>query len=424
VESDQPPHRSRRLLQLPPDFEYLPSKRRRVIRSGMHTSIFQTCDSTRMSTEPSLQNSGSPSTPIPTIVNGTPSTPPTSMVLVPEAPIITMARPIVNVEATTSNPFGSLGHSSGYNVQSIPMASSPFSYDIPNFTSQFLNSIPVASPNASIGLGGSTPPYTPFSFGGSQIHQMNPNMGGIPTFNPRSNPSTYGWNNQSGGQASAQVSSYNPTSSVQILTNTFGMTNPPFSFIFQSRGGQFHALGNPQPRSNLAGGNFYNPQQKIPAGMMPNLPFMNYPGGGPYNAGQGHGVYQNPRWPTIPQAQSFLGDWGQMSQPRLPFLATLNLPDLSKLMNEHVIHDPTWPPIPTKLPSDISKFKGKNGEDLDDHITTFHLCFSSNSLNDDSIHLRLFQHIVIGVAVKWYIELPRGAYGTFSQLVLVFLSQF
>jgi hypothetical protein len=122
------------------------------------------------------------------------------MVVVPEAPIITMARPIVNSHATASNPFGSLGHSPGYNVQSIPMASSPFSYGMPNFTSQFSNSIPAGVPNASIGLGGSTPPYTPFSFGGSQIPQMTPNMGGMPAFNPGSNPPTSGWNNQPGGQ--------------------------------------------------------------------------------------------------------------------------------------------------------------------------------------------------------------------------------
>jgi hypothetical protein len=92
VESDQRPRRSRRLLQLPPDFESFPSKRRRVIRRGTHTSIVQTCDSTRMSTESNLQNTGSPSTPTPTIVNGTPSTPATTMVVVSEAPIITMAR--------------------------------------------------------------------------------------------------------------------------------------------------------------------------------------------------------------------------------------------------------------------------------------------------------------------------------------------
>ena len=156
-----------------------------------------------------------------------------------------MARPIVNSHATTSNPFGSLGHSSGYNVQSIPMDSSPFSYGMPNFTSQFSNSIWAAGPNASIGLRGITPLYTPFSFGGSQIPQMTPYMGGMPSFKLGSNPPTFGWNNQPNGQASAQVPSYNPTSLAQILTNTFGMRNPPLSFHFQPGGGQFHTMGNP-----------------------------------------------------------------------------------------------------------------------------------------------------------------------------------
>jgi hypothetical protein len=105
-------------------------------------------------------------------------------------------------------------------------------------------------------------------------------------------------------------------------------------------------------------------------------------------------------------------------------MAMLNMPYLSKLINEPVSHDPTWPPVPTKLPSDILKFEGKNGEDHGDHVTTFHLWCSLNSLNDDFIRLRLFQCTLIGVAAKWYIELPRGAYGTFSHLVLVFLNHF
>jgi hypothetical protein len=113
-----------------------------------------------------------------------------------------------------------------------------------------------------------------------------------------------------------------------------------------------------------------------------------------------------------------------MSQPRLPFLATLNLSDLAKLMNDPMSHDPTWPPVPTKLPSDIPKFEGKNGEDPGDHVTTFHLWCSSNSLNDDSIRLRLFQCTFIRVTRKWYTELPMGAYGTFNQLVMVFLNHF
>jgi hypothetical protein len=101
----------------------------------------------------SLQNSGSPSIPARTIVNDTPSTLATTMVVVPKEPIITVSRPIVNAQPISMNPFWSLGHSPDYNVQSIPMDSSPFSYGMPNFTLQFSNSIPAASPNASIGLG-------------------------------------------------------------------------------------------------------------------------------------------------------------------------------------------------------------------------------------------------------------------------------
>jgi hypothetical protein len=158
--------------------------------------------------------------------------------------------------------------------------------------------------------------------------------------------------------------------------------------------------------------------------MMHNQPYMNQPRGGPYNDGKGHGVYHNSGWPPNPQVQYFPGGWGQMSQPALSFLTLLNLPDLDKLMNDSVSHNPTWPPVPTKLPLDIPKFEGKNGDDPGDHVTTFHLWFSSNSLNDDSISLRLFQCTLIGVAAKWHIELPKGAYGTFSQLVMVFLKHF
>jgi hypothetical protein len=149
-----------------------------------------------MSTEPGLQNFGSPSTPIPT---STPLTPTISMVVVPEVTIITIARPIVNAHATTLNPFESLGHSPGYNVQCIPMDSSPFSYGMSNFTSQFLNSIPTIGPNDCIGLGGRAPLYTPFSFGGYQILQRITNMGGMHAFNLGSNLPTSGWNSELGG---------------------------------------------------------------------------------------------------------------------------------------------------------------------------------------------------------------------------------
>jgi hypothetical protein len=113
-----------------------------------------------------------------------------------------------------------------------------------------------------------------------------------------------------------------------------------------------------------------------------------------------------------------------MSQPHIPFLAMLNLSYLSKLMNDLVSHDPTYPPVPTKFLSDIPKFEGKNGEDPGDHIATFHLWCSSNSLNHDYIRLRLFYCTLIEIVSQWYIELPRGTYGSFQQLVLGFLNHF
>jgi hypothetical protein len=83
-----------------------------------------------------------------------------------------------------------------------------------------------------------------------------------------------------------------------------------------------------------------------------------------------------------------------------------------------------WPPVPTKLPSDIPKFEGKSGEDPGDHVTTFHLWCSSNSLIDDSIRLRLFQRTLTGNAAKWYIELPGGSFTSFADLANIFLNHF
>ena len=117
--------------------------------------------------------------------------------------------------------------------------------------------------------------------------------------------------------------------------------------------------------------------------------------------------------------------WHQPTQPRLPFLVTLNLPDLSRLTNDPVSHNPAWSAVPTKLPLDIPKIKGKDGEDPGEHVTTFHLWCSSNSLHDDSIRLRLFQCTLTGPTVKWYIELPGGgAYATFDDLAMNFLDHF
>jgi hypothetical protein len=105
----------------------------------------------------------------------------------------------------------------------------------------------MADMNSSIGLGGKTPPHTPFLFGGTHVPQTTYTTRGIPHFNLRFNPVTSGWSNQPSGQAIYYGPSFTPTSSVPILTNTFSMTNSPLSSRFTPRGGQFHSWATPNP---------------------------------------------------------------------------------------------------------------------------------------------------------------------------------
>ena len=80
-----------------------------------------------------------------------------------------------------------------------------------------------------------------------------------------------------------------------------------------------------------------------------------------------------------------------MEHTKYPFLDTLNFLYLMKLTNELVLQNPGWTPISTKLSLDIPKFEGNPKEYTENHVMTFHLWFSSNSLMDDSITLCLFQ---------------------------------
>ena len=110
--------------------------------------------------------------------------------------------------------------------------------------------------------------------------------------------------------------------------------------------------------------------------------------------------------------------------PRLSFLTILNLLYLWKLMNDPMCHDLTCSPVPIKLPSDIPKFEGKTREDLGDHVTTFHLWWYYNSLNDDSIRLSLFQRTLTSLETKLYIKLLSATYDIFLDLATIVLNHF
>ena len=85
---------------------------------------------------------------------------------------------------------------------------------------------------------------------------------------------------------------------------------------------------------------------------------------------------------------------------QLPFLATLDLLELSKLINDPIMHDHFFPPIPTKLALDLPKFDGKHGKEPKNHVMTFHLWFSLNLFIDDSICLSIFQCNITGTSTK------------------------
>lgn len=80
--------------------------------------------------------------------------------------------------------------------------------------------------------------------------------------------------------------------------------------------------------------------------------------------------------------------------------------------------------MPTKLPSDIPKFEGNVGDHPTNHVRSFHMWCSSNSLTDDYIRLQLFQHTLIGDTAKWYVDQPAASHFVFMMLAKVFLSYF
>lgn len=104
----------------------------------------------------------------------------------------------------------------------------------------------------------------------------------------------------------------------------------------------------------------------------------------------------------------------------ISFLASLNLLVLSKLTNDPIAHSQNWPAMPTKLPLDIWKFEGKEGEDPRNHVVNFHLWCSSNSITDDTIWLQLFQFTLTGPTMKWYVDQPSASHGNFNSLDTTF----
>jgi hypothetical protein len=166
------------------------------------------------------------------------------------------------------------------------------------------------------------------------------------------------------------------------------------NFPQNARGQQtIPTIGQPYPGiPNPIWGQSHNTQNQVPTQTQGYHPWNYYPLQPPSNpigsSLYGKTAYGPTGLPTGLPPQSH--QYPQVNR-QLPFLATLDLPYLSRILNDPIRHSPQWPVILAKLPSDIPKFDGKVGEDPNNHVMTFHLWCSSNLLMDDSIRLRLFQ---------------------------------
>jgi hypothetical protein len=88
-------------------------------------------------------------------------------------------------------------------------------------------------------------------------------------------------------------------------------------------------------------------------------------GGGSQTSSQGRSTHPlNPPQGTSPLSTHMMVGANPPPNLPMPYLASLNIPDLTKLMNDPILHDATWPNMPTKLPSDIQSLKENQGKIL------------------------------------------------------------
>jgi hypothetical protein len=253
----------------------------------------------------------------------------------------------------------------GESNRSIPSGPNPVGGTIYSVTSGF--QIPVrGQPQA-----GEKP-----QFGGQPHIEGQPQLGGKPQvgvhnliygqhvpvlqYQPWNLP--FQGNLQPSGGGNPQVKYFVPPNLVQLYP---GSLNPTWGQKFQSN----------VPFQ----GNTYN--QPNPVGYLPqNPPQLNLSGLSNYL----QTFYGLTRIPMVLPPHTY--HFPQVNR-QFPFMATLDLSDLSRILNGTILHSPYWPVIPAKLSSVIIKFDDRAGEDPNNHVMTFYLWCSSNSLMEYSIRL-------------------------------------
>ena len=162
-------------------------------------------------------------------------------------------------------------------------------------------------------------------------------------------------------------------------TSTILTSQPQFTYQLYQGQYQFgHTTHNPTYQYQLYPGYTYQIPQQPQFGLV-NTGFT---------IANVHPILGYPRYPHL--GIGFITQGYQDPSCRLPFIATSDLPNISRLKNDPIFYLPYWPPMPNNFPNDIPKFEGKSGEDPSNHVMTYHLWCASNSLIDDSIRLHIF----------------------------------
>jgi hypothetical protein len=242
--------------------------------------------------------------------------------------------------ASTSNSGPILSMAVAMTPFTLSATGPPFSYGMPSSgtspvlsysTSQTLG-LGAGSSNAPLQghMGGTSAPFNAFPYGGGHIPPSSPSLGG--THQQSTGPPTHHSLFGAGSQGP-------PAHNMSI-----GST--PFSL--------FGAFGNNafSSASFLTGG---NPGYRQPIPMQGTIPAQGANPGtsstsGPWNSWQG----------SVPSIQT-LGPFchGCNQQPKLPFLETLHLLDLKRLLNDPICHNPHWPPMSDEVSFRHTKFQGQ-----------------------------------------------------------------
>lgn len=166
-------------------------------------------------------------------------------------------------------------------------------------------------------------------------------------------------------QVSVPQSGPTVQTSIQMPTGQDGPSTISMSQPYQGQYQSGPTVQNLAYRYQLYPGYIYQQPQQPQFGLV-NLGFR-----GGHNIPNANLIPCYPRYP--PPRAGLITQRFREHNHQLPFIATLDLPDLLHLTNDLIYYVLYWRQIPNKFPSDISKFEGKSGDDPLNHVMTYHL---------------------------------------------------